>query len=495
MRRFAAVLAVLLLLLMARTPPQFNGDFLEYSVTAIAFAAHATPDIRPADAAEAAALAPSHAAYFHELSAGMAAAKVTPVPGFNISRDGKFYSIHSWGYSALAAPAFALFKALGVNPLKAFQLLNLGMVFVLGLCLYRLFESAWRAAFALLLFALCGGALYWNWCSPECMSAAALLSSMILFCHRAPLRAGLLAGLAAMQNPSIVLLAPFVPLLMAAFHWRAGEHWRSALAATASWRLAAGLCLLCALFALPFALSYWKFGVPSLIALYSTSRQLVTPNRLHSLLFDLNHGMVVGVPALMALGGAWLLRRRGAPLAAVALALVLAMAFPALSAYNWNSGAAGMMRYAFWCAMPLLFLLLARLRCAPHWPWKLAGTVVLAQLLATWHGRSYDYIELSPVADFVLRKAPGWYNPDPELFADRVLHGEAVRGPDTVVQYRPKVWRAPTKTLFHRAHPDIGAVLCAGQGGALAPGAAIVEVDGGWRYLNGPVACAGAPQP
>lgn len=494
MRRFAAFLALALLVLLARTPPAYNGDFLEYSVTTIAFAAHGTAAIRPADAAEAARLAPSHAAYFVELATGMAAAKVTPVPGFNISKDGAYYAIHSWGYSALAAPAFALFKALGANPLKAFQLLNLALVFVLGLCLYRLFDSAWRAALGLLLFALCGGALYWNWCSPECMSAAALLASMILFCTDAPLRAGLLAGLAAMQNPSIVFFAPMAPFLIAAFNYRAGQGWREVLARVASWRLAGALAIMVALFALPFLLSYWQFGVPSLIAQYATARHFVTPARMHSLLFDLNQGMLVGVPALMLLALAALWRRAAAPLAALALVLVLAMAVPALSAYNWNSGAAGMMRYAFWCAMPLLFVLLVRLQRASAFPFRLVLAVLLVQGLATWHAAQYDYTELSPLAWLVLKKAPGWYNPDPEVFADRVEHADRHRGTDSVVQFKPKVWRAPNKTLFHRDHPAIGALLCGDQGGVLDPASSLVEVDGGWRYLNGPVACAGQPQ-
>jgi len=39
----------------------------------------------------------------------------------------------------------------------------------------------------------------------------------------------------------------------------------------------------------------------------------------------------------------------------------------------------------------------------------------------------------------------------------------------------------------------LGALLCAGQGAALAAPVALTVVDGGWRYLNGPIVCAGAP--
>ena len=203
--RFAVFLAFALISLLALTKPKPYGDFLEYSITTVALAAHGSAAIRAADAVEAAALAPAHTDYFHALAQGMAAGRVTPQPGFNISRDGAFYSIHPWGYSALAAPFFVLFKAVGIDPLKSFQAVNVAAMFVLGLCLYRLFASAWRSALGLVLFMLCGGALYWNWCSPECMSAAALLGSMILLCTIGALLCAGKGGALAASNSVVEL--------------------------------------------------------------------------------------------------------------------------------------------------------------------------------------------------------------------------------------------------------------------------------------------------
>ena len=67
----------------------------------------------------------------------------------------------------LAAIPFKLLQLAGLPPYKCFQIVNLGFIFILGLALFRLFGCARRAMFGVGLFMLCGGVLYWNWCSPE----------------------------------------------------------------------------------------------------------------------------------------------------------------------------------------------------------------------------------------------------------------------------------------------------------------------------------------
>ena len=487
--RFAAMLALVLMAIFAFTPPLPNGDFVEYGVTTAAFARHATPSLHYDDLDDAKRLSPPHAQYYDKLAQGIAAGEEIPLFGFNRSHQGRYFAIHPWGYSALAAPAYVVLQAVGLPPLKCFQFINLAMVFVLGLCAYRLFGSSWRAAVALVLFVLCGGALYWNWCSPECMSAAALLGSLILFSTGAPLRAGLLAGLAAMQNPSIVFVAAFAPFLTAAVHHEAEGSWRRALAQCFTLRYAAALAIIVVLFAMPFLFSQWQFGVPSLIKKYATSPDFITWNRLHSLFLDLNQGMLVGVPALMAavLLGGW--RRRTGWITAVCVVMVLALVFPALSARNWNSGAAGMMRYAFWASMPLLFAMLMMLRRATRWPHALVAAVVLVQAGAMWHAHLYDYVDMSPLAREVLERNPALYNPDPEIFSDRSSGGEVTPEKGKVYVFKNSAGVA-LKTMYHREQADIGAVLC-GPGRSLASTNRLTGADGGFVYISGPVACAG----
>jgi hypothetical protein len=104
-----------------------------------------------------------------------------------------------------------------------------------------------------------GGILYGNWCSPEMVTAAALLAGMILFVRGHPLAGGLLAGVAAMQNPSLAFFSLFAPLF-AMLHARGDQDparwpgWGAVLAG-------AGLQGVLAL--LPFAFGQWQWGGPA----------------------------------------------------------------------------------------------------------------------------------------------------------------------------------------------------------------------------------------
>ncbi|MES2297863.1 MAG: hypothetical protein V4582_12530 [Pseudomonadota bacterium] len=493
---FALVLAVLLSALLALVRPTPNGDLVEYSVSTVALAEHGTPALRPADIAIARAMLPQLAPHFTQLELGMRAGLAAPHPGFRRGRDGAVYAIHFFGYSALAALPYRALRLAGVDApgtLKCFQFVNACALFVLGMALYRLFTSPLKALLALAMFMLCGGAWYWTWASPECLSAAALLAALASMARGRALSGSLLAGLAAQQNPSIVAFFVFAPLLLlcaddrARTHWR--THWRTdgrtrLLQARLPAALGAGL----ALFALPVLFNLWQFGVPNIIAhLYSDAR-LIGVVRLVSFYCDLNQGMVVAIPGVLGALLLWRSRSERAMLLACA-ALTLALALPALSVLNWNSGAAGVMRYAFWAAMPLLFALLWRWRAQARMPWPMLLAVGLTQALATASAASYSYTELSPLARLVLAKAPHWYHPEPEIFAERTAHNDNYIFTDRIYSYEPD--GMPILTLYNRAHPDGEAALC-GPGGRLTPDNRGAASAGRWRYLDGTPKCSGA---
>lgn len=489
--RFGAALALLLALLVAATRPIQYGDFPEYALTTVALASHASPDIRQGDIDTARALLPEFAGTLGVLEQGMRAQAQVPLSGFFRGNDARTYAIHFFAYPALAAAPFRLLRALGAPPFKCFQVVNAALVFALGLALYRLFGSARRAALGLAAFALCGGMLYWQWSSPECMSAAALLAALALYAGGAPLAAGLLAGLGAMQNPPLVLFAAFAPLLRLCLAWRRGAGLAANLRAawTRPWLL--GAAATAALFALPVLFNLYAFSTPSIIARGATSAALVSLNRLHSFFFDLNQGVLVGVPALAAALAllAWRARARDRAVVAGSLAFAVALALPALSSQNWNSATAGMMRYALWGAMPLLFAFLWLLRGRARWPAALLALVLAAQAGAMAHARRYTELQFSPLARAVLARAPGWYNPDPEIFYERVAHAESYPMPEKTYTYA--VDGVPVKTLYNLRNPGAATALC-GPGRTLAPDNRSVEADMGWRYINGPVRCTGA---
>lgn len=495
-RQFALVLALLLSLMAANTRVDQYGDFLEYGLMAVAVASHGTPDIRADDVRTALRIDKEarFTAPYVKLEKGILANQEIPEWGFNRGRDGKFYAIHFFTYSALAAVPMRLLQLAGLPPFKSFQIVNLGFLFILGMCLLRLFKSGPRALAGVALFMLCGGALYWNWCSPELMSAALLLSGLILFTTGAPRLGGLLAGLAAMQNPPIAAFFAFAPAMHLALQHRAGARWSDSIRGALRAPYLQGMLVVAVLAALPIGFSQWQFGVPSLIAKYSTTPALIGMGRLHSFFFDLNQGMIIGVPLLMAALLLWGWRReplRNACLLALAGVFSLTLAVPALAAQNWNSGAAGMMRYAFWSAMPFLFAFLLRLRQAPRWPVAVLLAVMLGQAGCMAAARQYSYVELSPLARGVIESAPSLYNPDPEIFYERMMHADGQINPATDIAVY-QVGNRTIKALYGVGNRAIDARLC-GAGSRLTSSNHYVDVGSQWRYLNGPVQCMMAP--
>jgi hypothetical protein len=477
--RFPVLLLLALAALCALTKVGFGGDVLEYTVTTVAVANHGSPDLRLEDFARTKALAPHLTNAFAPIEQDIRNQVRDVYPAFARGRDGKVYMLHFFGYPALAALPFGLLDKLGFPPFKAFQVINYAAIFALGLALRRFFGSELKAWFGLVLFFACGGILYFNWSSPETLSAACLLAGLLLFLSGAPVAGGLLGGLAAMQNPSIVAFFGFAPLLKFFLRRQPGVRLRDMFTVHDIIGLAAGAVL----FALPPLFNLWQFGVPNLIAKRFSDPGLMGIPRLVSFYFDLNQGMVLGMPAVVAALLPW---RRRPVLPVLCLLFSLALALPTLAVLNWNSGAIGMMRYALWAAMPILLALLLRLRAAPRLPLGLAAALLLAQAAAMVHALSYEFNEFSPLARQVLAHAPGWYHPEPEIFAERMAHNDNYIEKDKVYAYRPK--GLPAKILFHPSNPTLDETLC-GPGATLGPGNRITNSAYGWRYLDGEIHC------
>ncbi|MCS0590372.1 hypothetical protein ACFQ09_18805 [Massilia norwichensis] len=490
--RFALALFGALFALLVLTRPYFFGDVVEYTLETVALADHGSPDIRLSDIARAHQVAPQVSGVFQLLETDMRAGKQDVYAAFVRGKGGDVYSVHFFGYPALAVLPYKLFELLGVPPFKAFQVVNYAAVFVLGLALLRFFGSGRRAALGLLLFLLCGGALYLNWTSPECVSAACLLAGLLFYLSGAPLAAGLLAGLAGQQNPTIVFFFGFAPLLKLYLDWRPGVGLAANLKAQLTRANVLGLAVGVVLFSLPLLFNLYEFGVPNIIARKFSDPGLISATRLVSFFFDLNQGMVLILPGVLAALALWGWKHEGTSkralgLFALCLLFVLALIFPAMAVLNWNSGAQGVMRYGFWAAMPLLLVLLLRLRASTRWPAGLLLGLLLAQGAATLHAASYSYVEFSPLARFALAHANRWYHPEPEIFAERMARNDDYIEPHKI--YVSAEWH---KALVNPGGAHVDELLC-GAGKVLAPDTRMVESTRDWYYIDGAIACRPDP--
>lgn len=496
--RLALFLALLSLATLLLYRPAKDGDFQEYALMTIALANHASPDIRLADVAVADRLSPEpgFVALHERLRSGMQRAESMPFPGIVRGKEVGYYAIHFFGYSALAALPYKLIEIAGGQPFKAYQLVNLAALVILAVAMFRLTGSAGRTIFAIVFFMLSGGVLYANWASTEFFTACCLLAGLLFVLLGRPYAGALLAGAGAMQNPPLVFFSVFAPLIRICYVY---AHERLSAAAAirkvVNRHTVLASILQAAMALAPFLYNLAVFGIPSQIAAMSTSRDLITPARLLSFYFDLNQGVIIGFPVVLAMVAVQLVSkdgRRWLPHAFAAILFSLALALPSLSTINWNSGANGMMRYAFWGGMPLLYLALAWMQRVPRWPSVLLAAILLVQLGAMTHARSYVYIEFSPAARAMLRLFPTLYAPEPEIFMERVLHIDGAIHKYAVATYG--LPGRPVKSVFDPGSEAAHIQLC-GPGARVALPDGGPRFPGGWRYADGKPDCTHGPAP
>lgn len=467
-----------------------TGDGGEYLLEAHAFESHGTPEIRLEDARWLRKRVPSLRGVARSLERGLESASETPLSSVRRDVSGLYYSIHFWFYSLLAAPFVALTELAGASPALALGMLN-GLA--ASAALFALWEHFERTRFALLaavLFLLAGTTFYLGWTGPEILTGAAT----VIACARArrgDLPGAMLAGaLASVQNASAGALLPF-----AVWTWWPGRQ-------PLSRHQIAACVAAVALAALPYAFYLAHYRIPSLTGHFATDARLIGSERAWSFVFDLNQGLILGLPGILAAAVA-------APFVAAAsgierqlllrelagtLALVTAMAVPTLSVYNWNAGESVIMRYGYWVASPLLVMVLELTARFEHRVRNAFALAVAALQLAAIApngllGERSSYLRHSWAAGMVLRHLPGAYNPVREIFFERSLGRESSPGTAAVVAWPH---HHPRKALVDRSRPARSAELCAD--GGIASSEAVHEAGDGWVYLDAPFLCSrGAP--
>lgn len=412
------VLAMAAVLPAATGPFVAGGDHCEYAQMTDAFVNHGSPDLRPGDLDRLVRTCSE----WHRLLDGVTATSPPQIGPYVRARDGRYYSWHFWGYSLAVVPAKLALRAFGADEQRAFPLVN-GALFIGALVSIAL-ASPLAASRRLALVALTAAspALWFvPWAHTEVFSASLVTIGLVLADRRRWALAAVAFAIASWQAP------PLVALLAWCLVRAASDGRRSAIVAT----LLGG-----AVAVVPVAFSLIAYGTPSILAAHSSRLVLASPRKILELWVDPNIGMWMYAPvavSLFAAAALWalLVRRAGAPAAQLLGVLIVMMAL-ASTTLNWNHGTAGPSRYVIWM-LPLVFYGVASLQPKPRSGWRkayalglIASVVAQAGILVALGGRAphFGYLEHSPLARLVLRRAPALYNPTPEIFAERTRQQE-----------------------------------------------------------------------
>ena len=341
----ALALAVLgvLVALAALLPPRPFGDATEYLLMAESWAAHGSPELRPADV---------DALRRRAAASGAAVDPDDALGNYFEGRDGRFYCYHFWFYPLLTMPARLALQATGGDVLKAGPLTNavlLGAAIGAVLLFAPVAPLARRAGAALLLFSPVLGFLLWP--HPEVLSFSMATLALVAGRRGASEAASLGAAIASIQNPPLALLAVFE----AARPWLAGAPARRS---RGRWLTLSGAALVVLASPLFFVA---RFRTPNLAAYETAGAHAVGIGKAVGLLLDPELGLVRYAPLTVALLVALMPVVARGPARRVdgTLAAVLAVLMFACSATgNWNHGTTGPSRYVVWL-FPLVAYLLA----------------------------------------------------------------------------------------------------------------------------------------
>ncbi len=412
------------------------GDGGEYLHILQAWWDHGTPDVRPEDSEQLATLARSRGLddAFVPLTAGIY---------FQPTATGLRFGYHFWLYPLCAVPAKALLWAIGRNELAALLVTNL-LLFALALGVVLSDQTRpWGRRLLLAGLAAVGPVIwYLRWPGPEIFTWALVLVSLSLLGRGWYIPAALCAALGATQNPPVTALAGVIFLLSL----RERRPWLAAGTAAA-----VGVAFTPILFGLIF------YGRPSLVVDHFCSPAYIALARTWSLLTDLNLGLLPYLPglALLALVAlAQVLRTRSLPGLAVAAALA-AMVLGVQVNYNWNNGAALMMRYVLWM-VPLMAWLVAEYLPLTRTTYATAAAAVgLHAAILPLHDGSMVFVDQTRLASYVLARWPKLYDPLPEIFAERQLGHDNVCDNGRLAEYLPVAFSTDdgrvTKVLLDEA--------------------------------------------
>lgn len=428
-----SLLALFLILLghFSKISPKYPyGDSFEYILTTQSWVNHGTPNIKYQDLdsyisyLDGKSLKRNKVNYFnsflnylkfYEENGSQEVNDWTlQQAGIFVAENDKLYSFHFPFYSLLNAPAQWVFHSLNADIRIAFIATNL---LFLILAIYLTFrENRLPLAEQIilsLLFLFSPVFWYMDWPHPEVFAGTTVYLACLYFYTKRLYFSIFLFSIASMQFQPL-----FIPALILCLYliFRDGFKLKTLLKLFVSsfWVL------------LPSLYYLYFFGKPNLIIdLGFLDSNLVELKRLSSFFFDLNQGLIIGIPFILLIYLFFfisdLIKRKPRPYH-FALLIVLFMSYFFLQMINWNHDNAVVNRYVVWTSIFFVvayFMRIKRLSSVLFFVFAFLGIGTQAWAIFSqknFQAISYDSMHHNALAKYVMRNYPSFYNPDPRIF-------------------------------------------------------------------------------
>jgi len=415
------------------------------------------------------------------------------------SDSGEYYSVHFFLYSLLSVPVRILLSIVGANPLLSFQITNALFVFLAIFYIYQMsafdiYEKYWIAA----LYLLSGTTYYLFWIHPEVFTASMFLIALLSVLDKRYVLSAFCAAAASMQNPPVVFFIPFIVVMyvsdvglgnLLSIHSGISKQLKKLI-----WIFfAGGLSLLPSFF-------YWFFlGHPNpIISVGAADYRNVSLSRFFSLWFDLNQGVILGdaglyIGIILTLFIIVLQKKKKNTekeyfIPFLYFCATIIVAIPCLTTGNWNPGSSTFLRYGYWLVMmPMVGFLLLTRNLGSSVRWRLMVLVIVIQVGVVFAnkitGNGVPFIRFTGISKSVMYHFPQWYNPVPEIFAERSYGGEHRLDKNRLYLFEKK--DKITKLLLNSDKDVSGGIKDSVAEYIPISKVSRVDAGDGWYYLNG----------
>lgn len=361
--------------------------------------------------------------------------------GLYTNKNNQTYSYHFWFYSLISSPINFFLKLFNGNPLRLFMIVN-SLIFLSVQCLILFyFKFSLKKSILISLFHIFSPVLwYLSWTGPEVLIASAFFISIICVYEEKYFQAIILSAVASLHAPPIAFATAFIALYL--------------ISKELKWMVILKTGISSSIVAIPSAFYFINFGVMNLIleAGYVDSNN-INLNRLLSFYFDLNQGLILGIPLILILSIVIYykkLKSKQLSWDLFLLPLALSMTIPGISQTNWNSGCFVIQRYGIWISIPILLFVLYNHTNLNKF---IIASALIIQIFVIidfkgLYNEGWEYTHQNRYAKFALAHFPQIYNPDPEIFGERTLYKEGISASDS-----PIVWWTPNhlKVMVHKS--------------------------------------------
>ena len=345
--------------------------------------------------------------------------------------NGNLYVRHYGLYSVLCMPLRALFHMAGVNPAKAFMVMNL--LFWLASCLavqFILNADQLKKTLLMIFLVLNPAWFYLTWVHTEVLMLSCVVISLVLRHNGKYTVSMFFMSLGAMNNLTLLVPAFFLGIEFLIHEYREFRDFRNVAVRT----------IPVLLFALPGFIpvirSFILFGSYSPVAAVASVSLSDNPVdngilRAFSYIVDPNQGMtaytLLIAPVFFILCIVNLIRKGRRVETVIALSSAVLMLFVVSRELHINCGMAYIMRYNIWMLPFYAFYIVFNIRrvwlsssvFSVSGIWTLFVVVYLS-----FTGPSNLYLGFTPLGKFAVERLPDIYNPPVGIFYSRTLSSE-----------------------------------------------------------------------